>query len=256
MTSMFNGIEPHLVILMVGTAILAGFVKGAVGFALPMIMISVMGSFLPPEIALATLIVPTVLANLVQASRGGMAQAGTALRAFWLYIVVMLVVIMLSARLVMILPDAVIFLALGIPVVLFSMMQLAGWRFHVPPGRRRLADVVLGAAAGFVGGISGIWGPLTVAYLTALDTPKKIQVQAIGVIFLAGAIVLFFSHLMSGVLTGPRLVMSVTMLIPVMAGMALGIWVQDRLDQDKFRKATLAVLVVAGLNLVRRGLMG
>lgn len=256
MTSLLSDLAPHMIFFMVITALVAGFVKGAVGFALPMIMISVLGSFLSPEIALATLIVPTVLANLLQASRGGLTGARAALRDFWLYIVMLLALILVSARLVILLPDRVIFLILGVPVVLFSLMQLAGWRFHVPPNRRRLADVTLGAASGFVGGISGVWGPLTVAYLTALDTPKKVQVQAIGVIFASGAVMLFAAHLMSGVLTGPRLGLSVAMLVPVMAGMGVGIWVQDRLDQERFRRATLAVLVLAGLNLVRRGLIG
>lgn len=249
-------IEPHLIVLVILTALVAGFVKGAVGFALPMIMISVMGSFLSPELALAGLIVPTVLANLWQASRGGLVGVRTALREFRLYIVMLLLLIAGSARLVILLPDQVIFLILGIPVILFSIMQLAGWRFHIAPERRRLADVVLGSISGFVGGLSGVWGPLTVAYLTALDTPKKVQVQAIGVIFASGAIMLFFAHIASGVLTGPRLMLSVAMIAPVMVGMTLGIMVQDRLDQEKFRRATLAVLVVAGLNLVRRGLMG
>jgi hypothetical protein len=38
--------------------------------------------------------------------------------------------------------------------------------------------------------------------------------------------------------------------------MAVGFAVQDRIDQAAFRKATLVVLLVAGGNLVRRGLMG
>ena len=39
-------------------------------------------------------------------------------------------------------------------------------------------------------------------------------------------------------------------------GLALGFAVQDRLDQALFRKLTLVVLVIAGLNLVRRALLG
>jgi hypothetical protein len=38
--------------------------------------------------------------------------------------------------------------------------------------------------------------------------------------------------------------------------MLVGYRVQDRLDQDLFRKATLWVLVLAGLNLLRRAAMG
>jgi len=45
-------------------------------------------------------------------------------------------------------------------------------------------------------------------------------------------------------------------LVPALAGLWLGFQVQDRMDQEAFRKATLVVLVVAGLNLVRRGIFG
>jgi uncharacterized membrane protein YfcA len=38
--------------------------------------------------------------------------------------------------------------------------------------------------------------------------------------------------------------------------MQVGFWMSDRLNPEMFRKLTLIVLVVAGANLVRRGLMG
>ena len=44
------------------------------------------------------------------------------------------------------------------------------------------------------------------------------------------------------------------LVIPASIGMIVGFYVQDRLDQEKFRYLTLIVLVVAGLNLIRRGL--
>ena len=37
-----------------------------------------------------------------------------------------------------------------------------------------------------------------------------------------------------------------------MAAMFAGYLVQDRLDQERFRKVTLAVPIIAGLNLLRR----
>ena len=37
-----------------------------------------------------------------------------------------------------------------------------------------------------------------------------------------------------------------------MGAMFLGYRVHDRLDQERFRRLTLAVLVLSGLNLVRR----
>ena len=46
-------------------ALLAGVIKGMVGFAMPMIMISLLGIFLPPDVALAGLILPTLLGAAV-----------------------------------------------------------------------------------------------------------------------------------------------------------------------------------------------
>ena len=222
---------------------------------MPMIMISAMGSFMSPELALAALIVPTVIANVWQGIRGGLAAAWAAVLRFRFYISIVLVCIALSAQLVTILPASAMLLILGLPIMLFALMQLVGWRLTIRPEHRRRAEVVIASFAGLIGGISGVWGPPTVAYLTALDTPKADHMRTQGVVYASGAVVLFFAHLRSGVLNAQTLPLSLALVVPALLGMVLGFWAHDRLDQEKFRKATLAVLVIAGLNLVRRGLM-
>jgi hypothetical protein len=256
MADIFIGLDPIYIALALSITLLAGFVKGAVGFALPMIMISGLGSFLPPEIALAALILPTVVTNLWQALRNGMGAAVQSIRRFWLFITIVLVFILGSAQMVRILPSWALFLILGVPVCGFAMLQLAGWRLHLRPERQKRAEVVLGGVAGFVGGMSGVWGPPTVTLLTALGTPKQEHVRVQGVVYGAGAVMLFAAHLKSGVLNATTLPLSLAMTVPALIGLALGFLVHDRLEQHIFRKATLIVLVIAGLNLVRRGLMG
>ena len=113
----------------------------------------------------------------------------------------------------------------------------------------------MGAMAGFVGGLSGVWGPPTVAYLTAIDTPKQEQIRVQGVVYGVGSVLLLLAHLRTGVLTAQTLPLSVLMLAPALGGMVIGQMLQDRLDQEKFRKITLLVLAIAGLNLIRRSLM-
>lgn len=252
----FGDMAPVLIGLAIGITLVAGFVKGAVGFALPMIMISGLSAFLPPEIALAALIVPTVLANVWQALRGGIAAAITSVGKFRTYIAVVLLFIALSSQLVTILPGRALFLILGVPITALSLMQLTGWRLPLRTQHRRRNEVLIGAFAGFMGGVSGVWGPPTVAYLTAIETPKTEQVRVQGVVYGAGALLLFFAHLKSGVLNGETLPLSLAMVVPTIVGMVLGFWVQDRLDQQKFRFFTLLLLVVAGLNLIRRGVLG
>jgi uncharacterized membrane protein YfcA len=248
------GLGPATLLLAIAIVLVAGFVKGAVGFAMPMIMISGLGSILAPELALAALIVPTVLTNLWQASRGGLAATVAAMRHHWVFLAIALIFIALSAQLIRVLPVSVLFLIIGVPITLFALAQLLGLRLRFRPEHRRLVEVLTASVAGFIGGLSGVWGPPTVAYLTALDTPRNEQMRVQGVIYGLGAVVLFFAHLRSGVLNTETAPFSVLMTVPALIGAAVGFRFGDRLDQEKFRKATLAVLAIAGLNLIRRGL--
>ena len=236
-------------------ALAAGFVKGAVGFGMPMIMISGLGSFLAPELALAALIVPTGISNGWQALRGGVAAALRTIVQFRVFLVVMLIFVALSAQLVSVISQSVFFLVLGVPLTVFAATQLIGLRLRLRVEHRRKAEAIMGALAGATGGLSGVFAPPTVAYLTAINAAKTEQVRMQGVVYGAGAAVLFAAHLRTGVLNPQTLPLSLWLLAPALVGMGLGFWVQDRLDQDKFRHATLAVLIVAGLNLIRRGLL-
>jgi len=246
------GISPFFFIVAVGITLFAGFVKGAVGFAMPMIMISGMGSFLAPDVALAALIAPTVVANTWQSLRQGGGNALQSVRKVWRFLLVGLVFLLGSAQLFRLLPTQVLYLLIGTPIVLFSIAQLLGWR---PRFKGRLAEIILAAIAGFSGGLSGVWGPPTVAYLTAMETPKAEHVRVQGVIYGLGAVALLLAHIQSGVVRTDTMPLSLAMLGPAVAGMWAGLKLHDRMPQERFRKATLAVLVVAGLNLIWRGVM-
>ncbi len=247
-------LTPTLLALACLIAVFGGFVKGTVGFALPMILISGLGSFMPPELALAALIVPAVVSNVWQAFRNGLSAALSSAKAHWRYLAILGLCLAASAQLVTVLSPRAMFLILGIPVTFFAMIQLIGWRPDISPARRRPVELGVGAIAGGIGGVSGVWGPPTVLYLTALNTPKDEQMRVQGVVYGFGAILLALAHMKSGVFNITTAPLSALILIPSLIGLALGFSLQDRIDQTRFRRLTLVVLVVAGLNLVRRGL--
>lgn len=246
---------PSAIVMAVLIALIAGIIKGVVGFAMPTIMISGLGSFMSPELALAGLILPTLVTNGMQALRQGLGAAWASIQKFRVFLSVGLVMLLLSAQLVRILPISWLFLGIGVPIFVFTSSQIAGWR---PATILRSAKVeaAVGALAGFVGGMSGVWGPPTVAYLTAIDTPKQEHLRIQGAIYGLGATALFMAHLQSGVIRAETLPLSVALVFPAVIGIWLGFQVQDRINQELFRKVTLWVLLLAGLNLIRRGLMG
>ncbi|GAA0299557.1 sulfite exporter TauE/SafE family protein [Rhodovulum strictum] len=253
---MIFGLDPLLFAAAFGVALFAGLVKGAVGFAMPLILISGLSSFLSTELALAGLILATLVTNVAQAFRQGLRAAWGSVVQYRLLIGCVLLAIAASAPLVNVIPDRAMLLLLGVPIAAFTISQLLGRQLILPARHRARAEVTMGLAGGFFGGISGVWGPPVIAYLLSFDTDKAEMVRVQGVVYLLGAAMLLAAHLGSGVLNATTLPFSVALVVPAMLGTMLGFRLQDRLNPDRFRKATLVVLTVAALNLIRKGLMG
>lgn len=242
--------------LVVAISVFAGFVKGVVGFALPLIMVSGLTTILEPRIAVAVMILPIVVTNALQTFRTGFGPAVEALRGAWRYVLSVCLAILAFAQLVPRIDPQVFYLVLGVPVVLISLIQLFGVRFTIPPRHRGWAEWVAGLVSGLLGGLAGTWGPTTVLYLLAVETPKARQMVVQGVIYGAGSVMLLVAHLASGVLNAGTAPASALMVLPALGGMWLGLLLQDRLDPRRFTRAVLAVLIVTGANLVWKGLSG
>lgn len=245
--------------LLVGALLIAGFaglIKGVVGFAMPTVLITGLGSLVSPELALAGLILPTLVTNGMQALRQGWRAAWASMKRFRRFLLAGLVTLLTSAQIVTALPVQAMLAAIGLTVTFFALLQLSGRSMfgRMRPGPR--AEMAVGGFAGFIGGMSGIWGPPTVAFLTALDVEKREHVRVQGVIYGLGAVALFAGHVASGVMNAQTVWFSAALIPPAVLGMWLGGKVQDRIDQALFRKVTLLVLILAGLNLLRRALIG
>ena len=249
-------LTPAMFVLATLIAVIAGFVKGTVGFAMPMILISGLSTFLPADMALGVLIFPTLVTNGVQALRQGLAAAVQSIRQFRVFLGIGCLCLLASAQTYTFLPQSTLFLLVGIPVLFFSLLQLLGWQLRLRAGQRKPAEILVGGFAGLVGGVSGVWGPPTVMFLTALGTEKAEQMRIQGGTYGLGAVALFVAHLKSGVVNAQTAPVPLLMCVPALAGLYVGFRYADRLDAKKFRQITLLVLVVAGANLIRKGAFG
>ena len=249
--------DPDLWVVAAAASVMlaGGFVKGAVGFALPMVALSGLGMFLTAQDAIALVLVPSAISNIWQTFRQGAAAAWKTFARFWKLNVAMVAMLALSAQLVPRIDSDTLFVIVGLTVTIAALVQLVGLgpaaRADAP--RRGALETGIGLFAGAIGGITGVWGPPVLFYLIALGTEKRAQIRMLGINFAVGWSVLALAHLKSGVLNAATLPLSAAMLVPVLVGMALGLGLQDRMDAGRFRRVTLAVLCVAGLNLLRRG---
>lgn len=255
MDMLLSLISAHELAVAFGVALLAGLVKGIVGFAMPTVLLAGLGMFLAPELALAGLILPTVVSNAIQALRQGVGAALGSVRRFGVFLGVGLVFLMGSAQLVPVLSQSTMLLMIGLPVAGFAALQLVGLGWQLTAPSRRI-EVVLGGFTGFIGGMSGIWGPPTVMYLNALGTAKAEHLRVQGVIYGIGAVALLAAHLGSGVIRAETAPFSAVLVVPALLGMWVGAKVQAKVNQDGFRRATNIVLMLAGVGLIWRGVFG
>ncbi len=233
---------------------LAGAVKGAVGFGMPMVAAGGLGAFLAGQDVVALLILPTVIGNFWQVLRQGVGPAVQTARRFWLLNAAMVATIPLSAALVTEISSEGLILFLGLLVSTAAVLQLAGWSPRLSGGPFPLVEGAVGIGAGVLAGLTSIWGPPVLFLFIALELGKTDRIRAQGFNFLAGSVLLVPAHLLTGILNTATLTVSLVLILPMLAGMWLGLQVQDRMNQQVFRRVTLVVLCLAGLNLLRRAL--
>ena len=248
------GLSPEAFAAVLAITLFAGFVKGAVGFAMPLILISAFAVLLPTPLALAGLMLPTLATNISQALRQGVGPAVATARTYRRFLIATVICIALSAPFADAIPRTVYLLVLGVPITAFAALQLTGRNLAIRLQHRDRAEWALGAVGGLYGGISGIWGPPLLVFLLSTGVGKVQMVRAQGVVFLIGAVALIASHLGTGLANAQSLGFSAALCVPALAGLYLGYVVQDRLDQRRFRRWTQALLVLTGLNMVRTAL--
>ena len=114
-------LDPMIWAVAVMVAIAAGLVKGLVGFALPMIFISGLSLVLPPQLALAALIMPTFFTNGLQALRQGPAAALASFKRFRIFLVSGVICLTVSAQFVLYLEQETLFFLIGFVVTAFTL---------------------------------------------------------------------------------------------------------------------------------------
>ena len=254
MDIIYGGLTPAAFWAACAVTLLAGYVKGAIGFAMPLIMMSLFTSFMTPEMALAGLILAAVTTNIQQGLRDGLRAAWATTVEYRRMIIAIVIGIAITSPFIEVLPQRLLVAMLGVMVVAFGLMQLSGRKMVLRPEHRNAAEWILGLIGGLYGGVSGIWGPTTVIFLLAIGTAKAESIRVQGVIYLIGAVILFLAHLKSGLLDAVTLPFSAALVVPAFIGMWLGRYTGDRLDAARFRYWTLVLLMLTALNLIRRAI--
>jgi len=234
-----------------GGFVAGGFVKGTTGMGLPLVAVPVATLVVPVPVAVALTTVPILLTNLWQ-GRGWRAVIGRV----WPLLAVQPFAMLGGVSVLAWANPRIVIGMLGVLTILFVALVRYQPNWSMSRRHEKWVAMLMGAASGFSGGVSSFFGTPIALYLFLLELEKDAFVAAIGVTYAYGAIMLIVILAAFGLL-GQQLFLWSALATPVaFFGMWLGSMVRGRLNTGTFRMVVLVVLLIAGLNLVRRAIMG
>lgn len=229
----------------------AGGVKGVIGLGLPLTAISIMGAVTDLRTAIAFIAIPVVATNLYQAFEGG--RAMEMLRKYWLINICSVAGTVVGAQILFLVDPDILITFLGMVVIVYVAINVTRFRIRISDRAAPWAAPPLGILSGLLTGTTGSVGIPIALYLQARDVDKESFLRAIALTFLISASMLVLALVEKGAISQENALISAASLVPAFAGMMIGQRLRVYLSEDRFRIFVFVFLVIAAVNLIRKG---
>jgi len=228
---------------------LGGFIKGALGVGTPLLTVPMMALVLPPQMAVAIMAIPVVVANLWQFAQAG--NSGAAAKRFWPAFVSILVGTWIGVNILASLDDRALLIVVGVAVIVFAIMQGSRFRIQLADAMVKPAGIFFGGASGVIGGISSFFGPMLITYLISVrDLDKNQFVSSISFLYVSAVLPWTLMLYIYGILDGPVLMYSVFATIPVTLGLLIGQSIRKHISDARFRYLVIGILMVSAVSML------
>jgi uncharacterized protein len=241
---------PTQLAIMGAAYFIAALVKGLTGLGYSSTCLPILTLAFGLKEALPMVLIPSVASNLVVMLNTGGFRAGA--KRFWPMVVsaALSVFAGLWALTRMESQDAAAIL--GVVLLMYVGFALANARFHLSEARTRKFEPVIGAATGFVNGLTGSQVMPLIPYLLSLDVARERFLQASNQSFTLSSAAMFVGLGAAGLLTVQVVAASACGLVLVALGVRIGARIGRHLAPQAFRTAVLVVLAALGLGLILR----
>src|ERR1700742_769203 len=238
--------EP-LLYLIAAAFLAAGFVKGALGLGLPTVSMGLLAVAMPPAQALAIVIVPAIVTNIWQTFVGPYLR--DIIRRLWPLLIGTAAGIFLNAGSLTGPYAHYTTIALGLLLVLNSIIGLSKFSFSVARRNEKWVGGIVGLVTGMISAASGVQVIPSMPFMQAIGMERDELVQALGVFFTVATITLGFNLTSSGLLTAATALPGAIAMVCSFTGMFVGQAVRTRLQPEMFRRWFHIGMIVLGAYL-------
>lgn len=246
-------IDSYLAIV-IGGAVLAGFVQGLSGFAFALVALSVWAWMVDPQVAAPMAVFGSLVGQLTTLP---LTWRGTDLKRVAPFIIGGLIGVPLGVYLLGVMDPDGFKLALGLFLLIYCpAMFLVPATWAVKWGGKA-ADAVSGWVGGVFGGIGGMAGAAPTLWITLRGWDKDMQRGVMQVFNIAMHVAtltayVIAGHAITGEVQGLFAIIAPALIVPALLGALLF----RRMNQLAFRRLVLAMLFVSGAVLTWSSLRG
>jgi uncharacterized membrane protein YfcA len=233
--------------IVIGGAVVAGFVQGLSGFAFSLAALSIWAWAVDPQTAAPMAVFGSLVGQVVALP---LTWRGAEIKRLAPFVIGGLIGVPLGVFLLSILDPAGFKLALGIFLLIYSPAMLFAPATLAVRWGGRWADGVIGWLGGIFGGIGGMAGGIPTLWCTLRGWDKDTQrgvMQAFNIAMHVATLTGYLLH--GGIITGETLklfaIIAPALAIPVLLGAILF----RRLNQRAFRRIVLVLLFLSGVAL-------
>lgn len=228
-----------------------GFIKGALGVGTPLLTVPMMALVLPPQMAIAIMAIPVVVANLWQFAQAERSMG--VIRNFWPAFVAILIGTWIGVNILAVIDETTLLIVVGIAVIAFAILQVSHYRLHLSESKVKPAGFFFGGASGLIGGVCSFFGPMLIVYLISIRNMSKDQfVSTISFLYVSAVVPWTINLYVYGILDDERLFLSALATIPVTIGLLLGQRIRRLISDARFQYLIIGILVVSGCSMLWR----
>ena len=232
------------------TFLLAGLIKGVVGFGLPTVALTMLAAAVGLKSAMAIMVVPALFTNIWQGLSGGALVALTQRLSGFLSLT--LVGIFVGTSLLAATDGRLLAILLGVLILIYAATGLANWTPPKVTSREPVLSPVFGMLNGIVTGMTGSFIMPGLVYLRALEMTRDQMIQGMGIVFTLSSIALAIFLSRQSLMPPELLIASAAGTPAAFLGMAVGQRLRSKLSDKGFERLFFLGLVVAGGFLIAR----
>jgi len=221
--------------------LIAGTVKGSIGFGLPTVSISLLSFIIDVKEVIGLVLLPTLLINIYQLSQGGFFTALIKQTKFFLIFSTLFVYP--GVYLLKVFQSELVLISVATVLILNSSLSLFNITYRLKSASSPYTQSILGAMNGIVIGLTSIYTMPLVFLLQSFNFNKNQTIQLLGIAFFLYPVAQFISFSNFDLINMQIFINSIIILVPIFIGVLIGQYIRGFISEVFFRKIFYLMLL-------------